>query len=102
MLNKVYILERVDERGSVISFINDNSISKCIHFMRDNRNFPKDTIWCWSLTIAYLEQAVTEPRIFFDWDGKVLLRKDDNTSHATTIFNEKEFLPLKVKLRARR
>jgi hypothetical protein len=70
--------------------------------MRKNRNLPRDTIWCWSLTIAYSEQAVIEPRIFFDWDGKVLFRKDENSYHVTTVFSEKEFLPLKIKLMARR
>jgi len=101
MLTKVYILERVTERDSIIAYI-DSSIPKCIQFMRNNRNLPRDTIWCWSLTIAYSEQAVTEPRIFFDWDGRILFRKDDNTQHATTVFNEKEFLPLKMKLKAQK
>ena len=101
MLNKVYILERVTERDSVIAYV-DSSIYKCIQFMRSNIQFPKDSLWCWSLTIAYSEQAVTEPRIFFDWDGKVLFRKDQNVIHATAIFNEKEFLPMKARLRARR
>jgi len=100
-MNKVYILERVTERDSLITFV-DSSISKCLHFMKNYRGFPRDSIWCWSLTIAYSEQAVSEPRIFFDWDGRILFRKDDNTQHATTVFNEKEFLPLKSKIRARR
>ena len=69
--------------------------------MRNNKNFQKEPIWCWSVTIAYSEQAVIEPRIFFDWDGKVLFRKDDNGDHATSIFSEKEFLPLKARLKAR-
>jgi len=99
MINKVYILEQVTERDSVISYINSN-ISKCIQFMKNNRNLPKDIIWCWSLTITYSEQAVSQPRIFFDWNGKILFRKDDNSYHATTVFNEKEFLPLKAKMRA--
>jgi hypothetical protein len=100
-MNKVYILERVTERDSVIAFI-DSSIPKCREFMLKNKNFPRDSIWCWSLTIAYSEQAVTEPRIFFDWDGKILFRRDENTTHATTVFNEKEFLPFKSKLKMRR
>jgi len=101
MPNKVYILERVTERDSVITCVSSN-ISKCIQFMRSNKNLPREILWCWSLTIEYSEQEVSQPRIFFDWDGKILFRNDDNPPHATTVFNEKEFLPLKAKMRAQR
>jgi hypothetical protein len=100
-MNKVYIVERVTERDSVIAFI-DCSVQECIRFMKRDRDFPREEIWCWSVTIGYSEQAVTEQRIFFDWDGKVLFRKDSNTQHATDVFREKEFLPLKAKLGAQR
>jgi len=100
-MNKVYILERVTERDSVITPPIHFSMHDCIKFMRRDK-FPREMLWCWSVTIAYSEQSVSEPRIFFDWNGKFIFRKDDNTEHVTIIFNGEEFLPIKLKLRARR
>jgi hypothetical protein len=66
------------------------------------KNFPRDQIWCWSLTIAHSDETVVEPRVFFDWDGKFIFRKDDNRKPACDFFKQEEFLPFKTKIRAQR